>query len=268
MNQGVDRRKFLRLMGGAGAAACPICLAAGGALASGAKAGGGHGRTPHWGYDGAAGPSHWGRLSPDFKVCEVGLQQSPIDLKGATPADPGTIDVTFRKMPLRIVNNGHTIQVKCAPGSRSRIAGKRYELVQFHFHHPSEHLLNGKKFPLELHFVHRAADGGLAVIGVFMRRGQLNPALQPIWNAFPAAAGPERSAGVDIDPMSLLPPTRTFYRYSGSLTTPPCSEGIVWSVLVDPIELSQGQVRRFAALFPSNARPARPLGTRYLLESR
>jgi carbonic anhydrase len=148
------------------------------------------------------------------------------------------------------------------------ISGTRYELVQFHFHHPSEHLLSGKKFDMELHFVHRSEAGRLAVLGVFIQPGAANAALGPIWAAMPAEAGPARDAGAVVRPAALLPATRGYFRYTGSLTTPPCSEGVLWTVYKDPIEASPDQIRRFAALFPVNARPAQSVARRYLLETR
>jgi carbonic anhydrase len=170
-------------------------------------------------------------------------------------------------MKLRVVNNGHTIQVNADPGSSCVIGGTSYVLQQFHFHHPSEHLLSGKPFDIECHFVHRSAAGDIAVIGVFMRPGETNRALQPIWDAMPRQEGPERDAGTTYDPGALLPANPGYYRYTGSLTTPPCSQGIVWTVLQQPIEASPEQIRQFAALYKNNARPVQGHNRRYLLQS-
>jgi len=222
---------------------------------------------PHWSYDGDGAPASWGRLSPDFKVCELGLEQTPIDLNGGIRASVGSVEIGFRPIPLKVLNNGHTIQVNCEPGSKSRINGTDYDLLQFHFHHPSEHLLSGKAFDLECHFVHRSAAGDLAVIGVFIKPGTENTALQPIWQAMPASETPERNAGTTIDVGDLLPQVREYFRYAGSLTTPPCSEGVLWTVFRHAIEASPEQIRRFAQLFPVNARPVMPINRRFLLES-
>ncbi|MDA0262244.1 MAG: carbonic anhydrase [Proteobacteria bacterium] len=260
-----DRRRFLRGLGAAGlAAACPMCLAA---IAESATTGESSHAAPHWGYEGEGAPDRWGSLQPNFKVCDLGLEQSPIDLNGAITADVGGVDTRFAEMRLRILNNGHTIQVNCDAGSYSNIRGERYELAQFHFHHPSEHLLSGKNFELECHFVHRSAAGALAVLGVFVKAGAANDALAPIWNAMPTKEAPELGAGSSIRPADLLPRERGYYRYRGSLTTPPCSEGVLWTVYKQPIEASPEQIRRFAALFPVNARPAMPLHRRYLIEA-
>jgi carbonic anhydrase len=262
----MDRRSALRFLGAG--AACAICAGAAEAADKPVGVKGAVHEVPHWGYGGAGAPENWGKLQPDFRVCEIGLQQPPIDLKDAVPARPGALETDFKAMPLRIVNNGHTIQVNCAPGSATLIGETRFELLQFHFHHPSEHLLSGKALDLECHFVHRSAAGDLAVLGVFMRRGgSTNAALTPIWDAMPAKEGPEVTTSAMIDPESLLPRNRGYFRYHGSLTTPPCSEGLIWSVFKESVDISDDQVRRFAALFPVNARPVQTLGKRFLLET-
>ncbi len=262
----LSRRRMLRGLG-FGLAACPICLGVG-SLAFGSEKGAGHaGGAPHWNYEGEGGPENWGKLSADFKVCELGTQQTPIDLRDAVRAEVGGVAPQFGEMPLTILDNGHTIQVNCAPGSGTSIAGDRYELLQFHFHHPSEHLLSGKSFDLELHFVHKNAAGNLAVVGVFFEPGATNPALAPILSAMPREAGPAQTLGTVIRPAELLPADRGYFRYHGSLTTPPCSEGVLWSVFKPPITAFEGQVRDFATLFPNNARPVMPRLRRFLLES-
>jgi carbonic anhydrase len=257
----LSRRTLLTY--GLAAAACPVC--AGVVGTSLARAEGSHGA--HWSYDGEGAPDHWGSLSTDFKACDLGLEQTPIDIRGATRAELAGVVPSFGPMPLKILNNGHTIQANCEPGSRTIINGEPFDLLQFHFHHPSEHLLSGKAFDLELHFVHKSAAGRLAVLGVFIQPGAENAALAPIWAAMPKEAGDEKAAGVTIAPGDLLPADRGFFRYHGSLTTPPCSEGVLWTVFKSPIEASPAQIRQFAELFPVNARPPQPLNQRFLLES-
>lgn len=254
------------LFGFTAAALCPLCVPA---LAAEPRQNLAHqaGAPPHWGYTGADGPAHWGELSADFRTCAIGTQQTPINLTDAIKAQLGATRIDYRPIPLRVINNGHTIQVNTPPGNRLQIADKTYELRQFHFHHPSEHLLAGKAFDLECHFVHQAADGALAVVGVFIRPGRVNASLTPIWQAMPTEPGPERVVpGVTVDTADLLPKHRVYYRYFGSLTTPPCSEGITWTVFRTPVHASQEQIRRFAALFPLNARPVQPLNRRFLLQ--
>jgi carbonic anhydrase len=271
----MSRRKALGLLSAGALSVCPICAALasepghGAAAAKGAgKAAEGAKHAPHWSYEGEGAPARWGQLEADFRACDIGMEQSPIDLRGAVRADVGTVEPSFQDMPLVVLNNGHTIQVNCAAGSQTLINGTRFDLLQFHFHHPSEHLLAGKKFDMELHFVHRSAAGQLAVLGVFIQPGANNAALDPIWAAMPASAGPAKEAGTAIRPAALLPAGRSYLRYAGSLTTPPCSEGVLWTVFKDPIEASPDQVRRFAALFPVNARPVQSAVRRYLLETR
>ena len=245
------------LLGLAAAVACPLCSRV---LAADTA--------PHWGYEGAAGPDHWSDLSADFRACALGTQQSPIDLIGAIKADPGSLVIDYQKMPLRVWNNGHTIQVNTPPGSKLRTGSVSYDLRQFHFHHPSEHLLAGKRFDMECHFVNQAADGSLAVIGVFIKPGAANASLAPIWQAMPSEEGSDKAvAGVTIDTIGLLPKHRSYLRYMGSLTSPPCSETVTWSVFRTPVEASPEQIRRFAALFPMNARPLQQEDRRFVLQA-
>lgn len=222
---------------------------------------------PHWSYHGEGGPGHWASLEAAFAACGTGKSQSPIDLMHATPSDIPNVSVHYEPSLIDIINNGHTIQVNADPGSLCVIGGTKYELLQFHFHHPGEHLLSGKAFDLECHLVHRSAASDLAVIGVLVKPGAANPALGPIWDAMPLHDGPEKDAGIAINPTSLLPAERGFFRYMGSLTTPPCSEGITWSVMRSVIEASPDQIRKFAALFANNARPAQVRNRRYLLQT-
>lgn len=260
----ISRRQMLGRVA-LGGLLCPICAALAGSATQATETGG-H-VAPHWTYEGEGGPENWGELSADFRVCSLGLQQTPIDLSGGIRAETGAVQPMFQQMPLTVLNNGHTIQVNCAPGSRSQISGRSFDLLQFHFHHPSEHLLSGRSFELELHFVHKSAEGQLAVLGIFIRPGAENAALAPIWGAMPRQAGAPVSPGVTIDPAALLPADRRYFRYMGSLTTPPCSEGVLWTVFATPIEASVEQIWQFAELFPVNARPVQPLNGRFLLES-
>lgn len=253
----VSRRLFLK--GAAvGAATCACCAAAGIAHASEGA--------PHWTYEGAEGPEHWGDLSADFKTCQIGTQQTPIDLTGGVKASlNGPLKPALKPMPLNILNNGHTIQVNAAPGSSTTIEGIKYDLVQFHFHHPSEHLLSGKPFEMEVHFVHKSATGGLAVLGAFITLGAPNPALGAIFAAMPAQPGEVKAAGT-VDPNALLPKKPGYFRYMGSLTTPPCSENLLWTVYKNPVTASKAQIEAFAKLFENDARPVQKRNNRFVLE--
>jgi carbonic anhydrase len=257
----INRRHTLRWLGAAAAVACPVCLAK---LAK-ADTGSEH-KAPHWSYEGEAGPEQWGTLSPDFKVCDLGLQQSPINLAGSMRAELSAIPMSWSNGQYTVLNNGHTIQVNCKSSGSIAIEGREFDLLQFHFHHPSEHKLNGESFDLECHFVHKSPQAGLAVLGVFLRPGAQNAGLQTVFDAMPAEAGNEIPlAGLDLN--ALLPANRGYFRYKGSLTTPPCGEIVTWTVFKDPIEASPQQIAKFAAMFPMNARPVQNLNRRFLLES-
>lgn len=262
----IGRRSFLRLA--TGGCVCGLIGARTASLAGehGAAVGLGD-HKHHWSYEGATGPEHWGELSPEFRACQLGLEQTPIDLTASLRGEAGSITFDYKSMPLRLLNNGHTIQVNADPGCSCSIGNTRYELAQFHFHHPSEHLLDGQAFDMEVHFVHKSAQGALAVVGVFIRSGAYNAGLEPIFAQMPASEGPEISATGQFDPAAFFPLSRSYFRYAGSLTTPPCSEGLTWTVFRDPIEASPEQIGRFARLFPNNARPVQRRHRRFLIET-
>ena len=256
----IDRRMLLR-----GALACACCVKAGASIASDAPAHGG--AAAHWSYEGDGNPEKWGELQSDFKMCQLGLEQTPIDLGNGIKGDVGSVDYDYKPLPLRIVNNGHTIQFNADPGSACVINGARYELLQFHLHHPSEHLLAGKGFDLECHFVHKSGAGALAVTGVFIRPGAPNMALKTFFDSMPAKEGPELKVGGAIDVAAILPKTGGYFRYMGSLTTPPCSEGLTWTVHKEPVEASVEQIQKFASLFPKNARPIQKRNRRFVIDA-
>lgn len=221
----------------------------------------------HWTYGGEGGPAHWAELSPDNKPCSIGHQQSPIDLAGAMTASIAPPAAHWISASgAMVVNNGHTIQVDVPAGGSVTLDGKDYVLKQFHFHHPSEHTIDGKQFPLEAHFVHAAADGDLAVIGVMFLEGAANANLDAIWATAP---GREAKAAVAfaIDAAAFMPKQDAAFRYEGSLTTPPCSESVHWTVMATPVTASSSQIAAFASMFPNNARPVQPLNRRYVLKT-
>jgi carbonic anhydrase len=238
----MDRRQALRLL--AGAALCPCCIG----HASAADG-------PHWSYEGDAGPAKWGDLDAASKTCTIGSQQSPIDIENAIKAQLPALKINWPKRPDTIVNNGHTIQLNFPEGNTLTLGNTTYKLLQLHFHRPSEHLVAGKNFAMEAHFVHRAEGGGLAVIGVFMTPGKGNAGFAKIAATMPAAEGPAVKADAAIDPNALLPAQRSYYRYPGSLTTPPCAEIVEWLVLSTPIAVAEADVASFAKLYATNARP-------------
>jgi carbonic anhydrase len=217
---------------------------------------------PHWSYEGEGGPAHWGEVSPDFESCSKGKSQSPIDI--ANPAKDGKEAVTFdyKQSKLNVVNNGHTVQVNYDKGSSIKINGVNYDLVQFHFHDPSEHTVNGKSYGMELHLVHKNAKNELAVIGVLIENGSENPAFKALWANLPAGAGEKKELAETINATDFLPTARSFYHYAGSLTTPPCSEGVSWFVIEKPIQMSEAQIARFKEIIKGNNRPVQPLNGR------
>jgi carbonic anhydrase len=221
-----------------------------------------------WGYVGKGAPEHWGELSSTYSACRAGLQQSPIDLHDAIRADLGKVVINYKAIPLAILNNGHTIQVNAASGNSIELDGEPFKLLQFHFHHPSEHTVENRPYPMELHFVHANDKGELAVLGVFLQEGEENAVLSPVWKAIPVQkAELETVASVQVDIAQLLPSDRKIFRYFGSLTTPPCSEIVKWVVFQEPIPVSTAQVAQFKAIFPLNARPVQPLERRFILQS-
>jgi carbonic anhydrase len=220
----------------------------------------------HWTYEGESGPAAWGAINPEWAACSEGVQQSPINLTGADLSDLADPVLSYQPVALQLLNNGHTVQAAIAAGNTLEVDGVTYEMLQFHLHSPSEHSVDGALTPLEIHFVHQSQDGVLAVLGVMVQEGAFNPAYEAVMSSLPASEGetvaPE---GVLIDITGLLPAERTTYRYQGSLTTPPCSEGVQWMVLTTPVEMSAEQIAAFSALYPVSNRPVQPLNERTLI---
>ncbi|MBE9549394.1 MAG: carbonic anhydrase [Proteobacteria bacterium] len=204
-------------------------------------------KAPNWAYEGATGPQNWGELSADFNLCRQGRNQSPINIQKTIDAELPELVFEYYSSPLRQINNGHTIQQNIEPGSTLKIPSRdgSYELKQFHFHSPSEHTINGKFYPMEVHFVHANAEGALAVVGVMFEEGNENSELSKLWSFMPKNAGDTSEQAIGIEETNLLPPTREYYYYSGSLTTPPCSEGVSWVVLKTPVQASAAQISQF-----------------------
>ena len=250
----MDRRRALKVL--AGLALCPLCAPRG--FAADAQ----------WSYEGAGGPAKWGELDAANRACSAGTQQSPIDIGDTIRAQLAPLRMSWARSADTIVNDGHTIQLNMGEASVLAIGGGgNYRLVQFHFHRPSEHTINGASFPMEVHFVHRNAAGALAVVGVLMTTGKVNKAFTTIVLTMPNRAGAPAKADPKIDPNAFLPAKRGYYRYSGSLTTPPCSETVDWLLLTDPIQVAEADINSFARLYPMNARPAQKLDRRFVLRS-
>jgi carbonic anhydrase len=253
----MHRRQLLKgLAGLAGLALCPLCAPTGFA-AEGAP----------WSYEGATGPANWGNVDAASKVCGAGTQQSPVDIAATVRAQLPPLGIAWRGHADTIVNNGHTIQVNFAGDNTLTLGKEKYALLQLHFHRPSEHLIGGKNFPMEAHFVHRHDSGALAVVGVLMTAGRANPTFRAITATMPQQAGPAVKADKAINPNRLLPAKHSYYRYAGSLTTPPCAETVEWLLLTTPIAVADGDIAAFAKLYPMNARPAQKLNRRDVLRS-
>jgi carbonic anhydrase len=227
-----------------------------------------------WGYVGDEGPEHWAELSLDFAPCRDGVEQSPIDLTGAVPTTESAIErkigetaLTFeqRARVMDLVDNGHTIQVTNDVPMALDMGGVHYEMVQFHFHAPSEHTINGEHAPLEVHIVHKSADGELAVIGVLVEEGEHDALWDPIIGNLPGGPGDQRHLeDLSLDMNELRPLPKRYYRYQGSLTTPPCSEGVQWIVMAEKRQISHEQMAAMVSHLHDNNRPVQPIGNREL----
>jgi carbonic anhydrase len=231
----------------------------------------GHGGEVHWSYEGENGPQNWGKLKPEFNLCAIGKRQSPIAIRDdATllgPAEP----IRFIYTPSRgtVVNNGHTIQVDVEGENSITVRGSTYKLLQFHFHTPSEEMINSKRYPMVAHLVHKNDAGQLAVVAVLLEQGEPNPLIDTVWTYLPLDTNDRVSIPEGLlDLNQLLPSDQRYYQFIGSLTTPPCTEGVLWMVLKQPLRLSPAQFRVFSQLFPLNARPVQPLNGRPVREAK
>lgn len=219
----------------------------------------------HWGYTGEAGPEQWAELDPAYEICGIGEEQSPIDLTDERPQDLANLEVNYQPSTINIFNNGHTIQVNYNEGSFMEVNGVQYNLLQFHFHVPSEHTVDGQHFPAELHLVHADAQGNLAVVGILLDEGAESAALGPVWANLPAEEGEVQTVEGNVNAAEFLPADQATYRYPGSLTTPPCSEGVSWFVMMTPAEVSTQQLDELRALINGSNRPVQELESRELI---
>ena len=222
-----------------------------------------------WDYGDANGPTHWGDLKPEFAPCKTGHHQSPIDIRDPRKADLPPLRFDYKPSPLRIIDNGHTVMVNYAPGSFLNVGGKQYELKQFHFHRPSEEKIDGKGFEMTVHLVHADREGKLAVVAILLQQGDDNPLVRELWKDLPKEKEKEEIlSNIQIDISRLLPSDHGYYTFSGSLTTPPCSEDVTWFVLKHPTTVSAAEIEQFSRLYRNDARPTQPLYDRLVLESK
>ncbi len=220
----------------------------------------------HWSYSGEQGPENWAQLTTDFSACS-GKNQSPINLTGFIEAELEPLGISYQPGGKGILNNGHTIQVDYASGSSISFDNTRFGLQQFHFHAPSENHINGRSYPMEAHLVHLDEDDNIAVLTIMFDEGVANLGLKKIWKFMPENAGDKKDLPSPFDVSELLPASTDYYRFNGSLTTPPCSEGVRWLVLKDPVSASREQIETFSAVMghPNN-RPLQPVGARFVLQ--
>ncbi|MFC5300277.1 carbonic anhydrase [Azospira restricta] len=222
-----------------------------------------------WSYDGKLGPARWSKLSEDYAACGDGRRQSPIDIRAPIRADLAPIRFSWKPLPLTIVDTGHTIQVNADDGGHIVVDGEEYQLQHFRFRHPGEELANGKRAVMSVQFEHRSKSGKIAILAVPLVEGKENRLVRTLWNALPLAPGqPVSPAGAKIDPGQLLPQKREYSTYLGSLTTPPCTEGVLWLVLKHPVSLSREQIADFAKVYKNNVRPGQAANGRVVKESR
>lgn len=224
-------------------------------------------RTDHWAYEGRSGPAAWGGLKPEFRLCANGQRQSPIDIRDGFAVELEPIRFDYRAGPFKVIDNGHTVQAQVEPGNAIEVGGRRYELQQFHFHRPSEVRVNGRQYEMDVHLVHRDAEGRLAVLALVLEQGEAQPAVQAVWNNLPLEKHELQPAVGALDPADLLPRERGYYTYMGSLTTPPCSEGVLWLVMQTPVPASAAQIEIFSRLYPMNARPVQAASGRMIKQS-
>lgn len=224
-----------------------------------------HHAAPHWSYSGPMGAAKWGKLSEQFATCGIGERQSPIDIRDAINGDLTPITFAYKPIPLSIIDNGHTIQVNTAGAGNITVEGQEYELLQFHFHKPSEERINGKTYEMVVHMVHKAKDGRLAVVAVMLQTGKEHKLIRTLWSNLPLEQNKTViKSDVEIDPSHLLPKKLAYFTFTGSLTTPPCSEGVLWLVLKSPTDLSKEQIADFGKMYNGNARPIQPRNGRVI----
>jgi carbonic anhydrase len=224
-------------------------------------------RGTHWTYDGESGPGNWSKINIDWGKCSTGTRQSPIDLRDGIKVDLEQVTFDYHQSSFNEVDNGHTIMVTVGSGNFITVNNQTYELQQFHFHRPSEEKINGKGTEMVMHLVHRSAEGKLAVVAVLLERGKAHPLIQTVWNNLPLEKLESVSPSVVLDLMEALPGKRDYYTFMGSLSEPPCTEGVLYIVMKQPMQASPAQMALFSRLYPLNARPVQGSNGRVIKES-
>lgn len=221
----------------------------------------------HWSYEGENGPANWGKINPEWSKCGTGNRQSPIDIRDGMKVELEQITFDYHPSSFNVTDNGHTVQVMLGSGNFITVNNRMYELIQFHFHRPSEERINGKGYEMVMHLVHKDGEGKLAVLALLLERGKPQPVIQTVWNNLPLEKLDTMAPSTVLDPLDLIPARRDYYTFMGSLTTPPCSEGVLWLVMKEPVQASPAQMALFSRLYPLNARPIQPGSGRIVKES-
>jgi carbonic anhydrase len=224
---------------------------------------------PHWTYTGNTGADKWGSLSREFATCSLGQRQSPIDIRKTVRADLPPIEFAYKPVALSIVDNGHSIRVDTPGAGSITVDGETYDLRHFNFHKPSEEKINGKTYAMAAHLVHQSKSGKLAIVAVLMEAGKEQALIRTLWNNLPLEQDkPLTRAELKIDPSQILPGKRNYYTFLGSLSTPPCTEGVLWLVLKTPVQVSKEQLSSIATVYKNNVRPVQAVNGRVIKESR
>ena len=224
-------------------------------------------QSDHWSYDGETGPANWGKINANWAKCGTGTRQSPIDLRDGMKVDLEQIAFDYQPSGFNVTDNGHTVQVAVGLGNYITVQNRTYELVQFHFHRPSEERINGRGTEMVVHLVHKDGEGKLAIVAVLLQRGAPNSMIQTVWNNLPLEKNNTIAPVVAIDVNEILPARRDYFTFLGSMTEPPCNEGVLWMVMKEPMPASPAQMALFSRLYPMNARPIQPGGGRVVKES-
>jgi carbonic anhydrase len=220
-----------------------------------------------WSYEGENGPANWGTINPAWAKCGAGNRQSPIDIRDGMKVELEQIGFDYHPSSFNVTDNGKTVQVMVGGGNFLNIGNRMYELVQFHFHRPSEERINGKGYEMVVHLVHKDAEGHIAMLALLLERGKPQPVIQTVWNNLPLEKYDTAAPSTVLDPLELLPARRDYYTFMGSMTTPPCQEGVLWIVMKEPVQASPQQMALFSRLYPLNARPVQPGSGRIIKES-
>ena len=224
-------------------------------------------RGTHWSYEGDSGPANWSKINVDWAKCGNGSRQSPIDIRDGMKVELEQISFDYHPSSFNVVDNGHTVQVGVSGGNYITVQNRMFELQQFHFHRPSEERINGKAFEMVVHLVHRDAEGRLAVLALLLERGAPQATIQTVWNNLPLEKFETMQPTILLDPAEMLPARRDYYTYMGPMSSPPCSEGVLWLVMKQPVQASPAQMALFSRLYPLNARPIQPANGRIIKES-